>query len=80
MRDECLELGKLDRFGKFFEVPITDEQFQMVNGNRPIRVINQKVQDWRMGRRPDNPFTSDPRSTVCMSPPIEDYTFARRNS
>lgn len=69
MRDELLELGVLSRFGRFYEVAITDEQIKNVNNHRPPRVVNSAVQDWRMGRRRDNPFTSDPRQTICWSGP-----------
>lgn len=82
MRDEALELGCLSRFGKFYEVPVTDEQIADVNSHRPPRVINEKIQDWRCQRRPDNPFTSDPRQTVCLQPALwqDAYEFQRRNS
>lgn len=61
---------------------ITDEQIDDVNSFRPLRVINPAVQDWRMGRRPDNPFSSDPRQSICLSPMFyrSDYEMRRRNS
>lgn len=67
MRDESLELGMLSRIGKFYEVPITDAQHSVVAKHRPARIINSRVQDWRRGRRPDNPFTLDPRQTACLT-------------
>lgn len=82
MKDESLELGVLSRIGRFYEVAINEAQITTVNATRPPRVINQAVQDWRCRRRPDNPFTSDPRQTICLSPTFyrSDYEIQRRNS